>query len=400
MAGFSVATVKGNLLFIGAGAAAMIASAYALWIDPPPVPVPPDTGAQNVVAPPPRPAAMRPVPPPAAAVAVEAPPKPAAPAPASPPPPAPAVDERGPRFDVVRVTPDGEAVIAGRATPGSTVTVRDGADPLGAVVADRRGEWVLLPDRPLPAGSRELGLSERVGDTPPVPSERVVVLVVPERDRDIAGRPVSEPAGALAVAVPREGTGAATVLQAPPAMETVMEPAVETATVPPADAVSQGGAAPAALPPLPPGGVSVETLDYDREGRVALGGRGRPGSSVQLYLDNVLVGRAHTDPNGRWRLSPERPIDPGLYTLRADQVADDGKVTARVEMPVQMSDVPPDLPEGRSIVVQPGNSLWRIAMRTYGDGYRFTTIYQANREQIRDPDLIYPGQIFALPASN
>lgn len=69
-------------------------------------------------------------------------------------------------------------------------------------------------------------------------------------------------------------------------------------------------------------------------------------------------------------------------------------------MPVQMSDVPPDLPEGRSIVVQPGNSLWRIAMKSYGDGFRYTTIYQANREQIRDPDLIYPGQIFALPASN
>lgn len=128
--------------------------------------------------------------------------------------------------------------------------------------------------------------------------------------------------------------------------------------------------------------------------------RRRPGGSVQLYLDNVLVGRAHTDPNGRWRLSPDRPIDPGLYTLRADQVAEDGKVTARVEMPVQMSDVPPDLPEGRSIVVQPGHSLWRIAMKSYGDGYRYTTIYQANREQIRDPDLIYPGQIFAVPASN
>lgn len=389
-AGFSVATVKGNLLFIGAGAAAMIASAYAVWIDPPPVPVPPDTSAPSAAAPPPRPAAMRPVPAPAAPAVVDVPKPPSDPAPAKPP----AAEETGPRFDVVRVTPEGEAVIAGRATPGSTVTVRDGDTPLGAVVADRRGEWVLLPDQPLPPGSRELSLSERSGTADPLPSERVVVLVVPERDRDIAGRPVEAPTGALALAVPRDGTGAATVLQAPPAAEEVASAAAPTAAVP------QGGASPEVLPPLPPGGVSIETLDYDREGRVALGGRGRPGSSVQLYLDNVLVGRAHTDPNGRWRLSPERPIDPGLYTLRADQVGEGGKVTARVEMPVQMSDVPPDLPEGRSIVVQPGNSLWRIAMRTYGDGFRYTTIYQANRDQIRNPDLIYPGQIFAVPASN
>ena len=49
------------------------------------------------------------------------------------------------------------------------------------------------------------------------------------------------------------------------------------------------------------------------------------------------------------------------------------------------------------MVVQPGASLWRIARSNYGKGTRFTVIYQANKEQIRDPDLIYPGQIFTLP---
>ena len=50
-------------------------------------------------------------------------------------------------------------------------------------------------------------------------------------------------------------------------------------------------------------------------------------------------------------------------------------------------------------VVQPGNSLWRIARRMYGDGLQYTLIYQANESQIRDPDLIYPGQIFRIPDS-
>ena len=49
------------------------------------------------------------------------------------------------------------------------------------------------------------------------------------------------------------------------------------------------------------------------------------------------------------------------------------------------------------VVVQPGNSLWRIASRVYGEGLLYTEIYQANVGQIRDPDLIYPGQIFDLP---
>jgi len=50
-----------------------------------------------------------------------------------------------------------------------------------------------------------------------------------------------------------------------------------------------------------------------------------------------------------------------------------------------------------SVVVQPGNSLWRIARRLYGSGWQYTVIYAANRDQIRDPDLIYPGQIFDVP---
>lgn len=48
-------------------------------------------------------------------------------------------------------------------------------------------------------------------------------------------------------------------------------------------------------------------------------------------------------------------------------------------------------------IIRSGDNLWTIASRVYGSGDRFTTIYQANRQQIRDPNLIYPGQVFNLP---
>ena len=59
-----------------------------------------------------------------------------------------------------------------------------------------------------------------------------------------------------------------------------------------------------------------------------------------------------------------------------------------------------DLPDGTVAFVQPGNSLWRLARQTYGSGLRYTEIYEANKDQIRDPDLIYPGQVFVLPRTN
>jgi nucleoid-associated protein YgaU len=59
-----------------------------------------------------------------------------------------------------------------------------------------------------------------------------------------------------------------------------------------------------------------------------------------------------------------------------------------------------DLAEGTVVFVQPGNSLWRLARRSYGEGLRYTEIYEANKDQIRNPDLIYPGQVFVLPKVN
>jgi nucleoid-associated protein YgaU len=47
--------------------------------------------------------------------------------------------------------------------------------------------------------------------------------------------------------------------------------------------------------------------------------------------------------------------------------------------------------------VSRGDSLWRISRITYGDGTRYAVVYQANRDRIRDPNLIHPGQILVLP---
>jgi len=310
--------------------------------------------------------------------------QPSAVLPADPPPaaakapPASAV----PMFDVVRVNPQGRAVVAGRAEPNALVTVLDGDRAIGQVTADQRGEWVLLPEAPLDPGGRELGLIALAPDAhEPVRSGEVVVLVVPEPAHDLAGRPFSgasgDGSGALALAVPRDGSGPSTVLQAPP--------------VP----VSPGD-----LAMLPPGGVTVDIVDYAPDGQVNIGGRTLPQAHIQVYLNNLLVGRTIASREGRWNLDPDQAVLPGRYMLRADQVAEDGKVTARAEIPFQMADQAAGLPAGQSVVVQPGASLWRIARRTYGDGVQYSLIYEANQGQIRDPDLIYPGQIFTLPQMN
>jgi nucleoid-associated protein YgaU len=288
--------------------------------------------------------------------------------------PASAPASRRPSFDVVRINPRGDAVIAGRASPNAEVTVRDGKTEVGTVRADSRGEWVVIPKEPLAAGSRELTLSSRTRTGDAAQSRKNVVIVVPERKK--AAAPT---VGALAVLVPREGKGESVVIQKP------------------RQAVAPGAGFsgdPAAKP------LSVDAVDYDESGNVTISGSATAGERLHIYIENKFAGSGKADPQGRWRLVPGGALSPGLYTLRVDQVDKDGKVLGRAE--TQFTRAKPANSSSRQTVVfvEPGNSLWRIARRVYGSGVQYTVIFDANREQIRNPDLIYPGQVFFVPHVN
>ncbi|NIY76874.1 LysM peptidoglycan-binding domain-containing protein [Thalassospira sp. HF15] len=310
-----------------------------------------------------------------------------------------------PSFDVVRIGPDGNAVIAGRAEPNSTVRIREGEEVIGEATADERGEWVVLPNKPLASGDRELSLEAEDATGNVAKAEDKVVVLIPEEEApaqaaetatadasattesaateaDNAAIEPNEPAEKkqpiIALKVPAEGDGAATVMQGP---------APEAAP-----AQDDGETQDASLPRL-----SIDIVDYDTEGRVAMSGKADLDHTVRVYLDNKHVGTAPADENGNWALTIGEPIEPGNYTLRADQLDSSGTVTARVEIPFERARPDQILEPGSRYVVQPGNSLWRIARSTYGEGLKYWVIYHQNRNQIRDPDLIYPGQIFALP---
>ncbi|MAK09772.1 MAG: hypothetical protein CML36_04775 [Rhodobacteraceae bacterium] len=91
-------------------------------------------------------------------------------------------------------------------------------------------------------------------------------------------------------------------------------------------------------------------------------------------------------------------IEAGVYTLRLDEVNENGIVEGRLELPFKREEeaLIKAMGEG-SITVQPGNSLWRIARKYYGKGIQYVEIFDRNSHLIKDPDLIYPGQVFSLP---
>ncbi|MGE4527323.1 MAG: LysM peptidoglycan-binding domain-containing protein [Rhodospirillaceae bacterium] len=260
-----------------------------------------------------------------------------------------------PSFDIVRISPEGDTVIAGRAAPGATVVIYDGDTELGRAKADERGEWVFLPEKPLPPGTRRLNLA-----------------VFPDADPAHALRSESD----VVLVVPPPGTGAVVAVQLPG------KGGVSRVLQRPGDAAA---------------GLSIAAVDYDRKGSIGVSGGADPGAMIVVYLDNAELGQTAAAANGDWRLQANVSLSEGVHAVRADQLDAKGGVAKRVEVSFRVDAADAAVDGNVIVVVQPGNSLWRIARRIYGEGLAYTLIFEANRGQIRDPDLIYPGQKFVAP---
>jgi len=152
---------------------------------------------------------------------------------------------------------------------------------------------------------------------------------------------------------------------------------------------------PSALGKVP--GVTLDTISYDESGAVRLSGRAPGPQDIRIYVDGVPVGAAQSTEAGTWD-GLLFAVTEGRYVLRVDALKPDGSVASRAESPFQRVYPTAEQRTGTGqITVQPGNTLWVMAEDRYGDGFLYTQIFSANREAIRDPDLIYPGQIFSLP---
>lgn len=311
------------------------------------------------------------------------------------PSPKPSLPEDGtPSFDVVSVEPTGAAVVAGRAAPGATVELLRNGEPHDRVVADATGQFAMIPP-PLPPGTYDLTLRARQADGKEVASKQSVAVVLdPNAQRATGERP----------------------------MVALMSPDKPTRVL--------------SGPTAPAGGVAVEAADVDARGRLQVGGRARPGAEVRLYLNDSFVASATAGPDGRLAVTINEGVVHGNYRVRLDEVeAGSGKVLSRAEVPVAVPETTASMPSrtaglgapgklagqqtasadpsgavpdgGKpsavvvskiaSVTVSRGDSLWQISRKALGVGAHYAVIYKANREQIRNPDLIYPGQVFVLP---
>jgi nucleoid-associated protein YgaU len=305
------------------------------------------------------------------------------------PPPSPEGGNNVPTFDVVSIEPTGEAVIAGRAAPGATVELLRDGEVHDRAVADKSGQFVIVPPK-LPPGTYDLTLRSKAADGTVATSKQRVTAALEPRSTE---RPV------VALVTPNK----------------------------PTVVLSQPGA------PKPAGALVVETVEIEPGGKFHVSGQARPGAPLRLYLNDSFVTSVTAGADGRFAVTINEGVAAGSYRVRVDEASSSGTVRARAEVPFTAPEttalvsaqaatskrpdttgpqlaaagatVLPDsgspstvvVPKIATTTVSRGDSLWRLSQLTYGAGMRYAVIYKANREQIRNPNRIYPGQIFVLP---
>lgn len=318
-----------------------------------------------------------------------------------------------PRFDHVRVGSTGDALIAGRAPPSSTVAILIDNKPIAQSTSSATGEFALIFDVPAHSEARLLELEVRLpggeiqrsqdtlmlaprslpADGPASVDDTAIgdqissaAIVEAEQTRVASESDTPLPAVTLPQATPiadmAEVASPVAVLLSPDSAPRVLEPAANAGT------------------DLRAANVSIDTVTYDDIGNVALGGRSREaGSDIRIYIDNQLVSSAQARTDGTWQ-AQLADIERGIYRLRVDEVDATAAVTSRAEIPFER--VTPEIARTaagpQALIVQPGNTLWGMSEQQLGAGWRYLRIFDANRDQIRNPDLIYPGQVFVIPA--
>ncbi|HYF55197.1 MAG TPA: LysM peptidoglycan-binding domain-containing protein [Salinarimonas sp.] len=268
-------------------------------------------------------------------------PVPASPVAGAAPAPASAEAARPPvRVETVEAEEGGRLYVSGRAPPGATVRLYLNDTPVASGTATEQGRIAFSIEVGVSPGDYRVRLDDAEAGTGRVRSRAQVPFAMPRLALAAPAPPRPDPAPPAA---PR-------VEEAPrpvPGTETAAAPTPPSAPLAAARPEPSSIAATPVAPPAPPAGADVPA------GASPAGAPGAPARAETASADAVLP----------------RAGDPGLV------------VVPRVD----------------TAIVSRGDSLWRISRRIYGQGVRFTVIYDANQPQIRDPDRIYPGQVFVLP---
>ncbi|MGL4490480.1 MAG: LysM peptidoglycan-binding domain-containing protein [Rhizobiaceae bacterium] len=354
-----------------------------------------------------------------------------------------------PKFDVLRVEPNGSVLIAGKAEKDAQVEVLSGAVVLGVTKAQANGDFAIVIENPLKPGDYQLVLRQTLPNGTAATSIETATVAVPEKlDGPVLalveepGKPsriITAPASAE-VAVKAEVKNPETPDTAVVAPEAV-KPADAAEVTKPADAQvatqAEEPTAPAA-PATPEAAieptVAIEAVETEGD-KIFVAGSAKAVATVRVYANDMILGESKALPGDRFLVEVQKDMAAGDYIIKAEGLDADGVTVLgrsvvpfkagaaeqvaiaepstdqkaadsqapdtqapEAEAPAAATPSAETAPEKKmAVVIRRGDTLWQISRRIYGRGVRYSTIYLANKDAINNPNKIFPGQVVTIP---
>ena len=256
-------------------------------------------------------------------------------------------------FDIIRITKGGDAVMAGRAFPGKNIELFDGDNKIADISSDANGEWVWSSETPLDAGSRSFYIVyvDENGNT--ITSKNSITVFL---DKSKINNP-------LVLKSSNEGKNNSEILN----LERIDK------------------------------GITLDVVEFSPKKKLMLSGRSALSDNISIFTNDILIGTTSSNSTGVWKFESkdEFEFDELNLVIKTKHKEKDIEIKTQI-FSNQIKNIDDRL-QIKSVIVKPGNSLWRIARKTLGGGTLYTEIYKQNINIIQDPNLIYPGQVFGIP---
>ena len=300
-------------------------------------------------------------------------------------------------IDLARVKPDGAAVFAGTAAPNAKIRIFEGDILLGETIANANGEWVIVLEKSLAAGQHLISVAMERSDGTTEMADRSLAV---EIYQDTETKP-------LVALLPETATEVPVLIQSPDDVDktksaaTASEATASGTIV--ADAAEAAPAKPQAKSQIAASQIAAlapSAIVWRDASRILISGTSRGGVRVTVNDAKEQFGEALVLADGAWQVAGSLDMDIAVNQLRFALFDDANQIIARYDLPVKARDLAKGQDGSPLVVVNKGDMLWRIAYHQLGEGVKYVDIVRRNQQDIADPDLIYPKQIFAVPQSS
>ncbi len=277
-----------------------------------------------------------------------------------------------PEIDIIKVSPDGSFVIAGKGQPNSNINILNKGDLIDSSIVDSDGNWVVISKENLKTGDNLISIDQINNNGLVLSHKQLFITKIDEHKKD-------QP---LVISVPNKNGENVNIIQQPSEKQKIYK--VENDLVIQKKIKSNKKI------------FNVKTIFFNENGFVSIQGEVNFGKRIELYINKKIMETIKIE-NSKWQYNSDTMFDYGLHDLLVVLKSDKDEILDKITFPFMRVEIPyNDVPEN-FILIKPGDMLWTIAYRLYGDPFKYIQIFEENKDQITNPDLIFPGQLFSIP---